>query len=188
MPRPPRNEPPSGVFHITCRGAAKTAIFHTVADRRRFLRLAATATADHGWHCLAYCLMGNHYHLLIETTRPTLGRGMKTVNGRYAQGFNRRYGRSGHLFGARYHAVPMTSDPQVAMCMRYIALNPVRAGLVTDPRAWPWSSHAALLGDDAGPSIVDVDRALAPFGAFGPDPRVAYAAFVASPDPGLPGT
>lgn len=183
MPRLPRNEPPSGCFHVTTRGAAKAAIFHTVADRQRFLRLVDDAAQENGWHCLGYCLMGNHYHLLIETTRPTLGRGMKTVNGRYAQDFNRRYGRSGHLFGARYHAVAMTSDAQLVMCLRYIALNPVRAGLVADPGSWPWSSYAAIVGDDPRPTVVDVNRALAPFAGFGPDPRDTYRRFVDAPDP-----
>ena len=98
MARPLRIEYPGAVYHVTARGNARQPIFRDAQDRRLFLSTLDHVSARYGWLCHAYCLMTNHYHLLIETTRPTLSRGMRQLNGVYTQAFNRRHGRVGHLF------------------------------------------------------------------------------------------
>jgi REP element-mobilizing transposase RayT len=165
------------VFHVTARGNDGQAIFRNDGDRGRLILLLAGAIGRCRWQCLAYCLMTNHYHLLIRTPEPNLGDGMRRLNGRYAQEFNRRYERSGHLFQGRFHSVTATRDEQLLEAVRYITLNPVRANLCLRPDDWQWSSHRALLGAD-GPGIVDVDEALGRFGAFGGDGRERYEAFI----------
>jgi len=179
MARPLRPELAGGVFHVTARGVGKIAIYRGEADRLKFLAGLRRAVGRHRWRCLTYCLMDNHFHLLVQTPRPNLGAGMQALNGRYAQGFNARHRRSGHLFGARFHSEPVTSDPHLFMTLACIALNPVRANLCDDPAAWRWSAHRALLG--AAPAdFVDVTNTLSYFHHDASQARAAYAHFVAN--------
>src|SRR4051812_30249623 len=177
MPRPLRPELAGGIHHVFSRGAVKQPIYLDDIDRRRYLAGLARVTSRMSWRCLSYCLMGNHMHLLIETPQPNLGRGMQLLHGTYAQTFNRRHEKAGHMFGARFDSVSVTTDPQLWVLAAYIARNPVKAGLSRTPAAWPWSSHAAIAVGVAPPWL-DVARLLAYFGAAGGDARRRYLEFV----------
>jgi putative transposase len=135
-----RQELPDGVFHVTTRGVAREPIFHDDEDRRTFLRLLAETGRKHSWRCHVFCLMGTHYHLILETTLARLSGGLHRLNGVYAQLFNRRHGRSGHLFGDRFHAWVVSDDDHLRAACHYVLQNPVRAGLCAKAADWPWSS------------------------------------------------
>jgi putative transposase len=179
VPRKPRNEFDAGVYHVFARGNDRRRIFLDDVDRRLYLRLVGSVTAHRNWHTLAYCLMGNHVHLLVETVVPNLGLGMHRLQGSYAQLFNRRHSRTGHLFERRFKAVPIVSDAQLQMVARYIAVNPVEAGMCDRPEAWPWSSHAAVTGSAVGPRWLDVNRLLEFFGNAGGGAAERYSRLVA---------
>lgn len=100
----------------------------------------------YGWRCHSYCILGNHYHLLVETPQPNLPAGMRQLNGVFTQRYNRRRNRCGHLFQARYKAVLVEAESHLLGSVRYIGWNPVRAGLCSEPAAWEWSSYPAMLG------------------------------------------
>ena len=136
---------PDGVFPVMTRGAGRRLIFIDDHDRRRFISLLRQTATRCSWLCHAYCLMGNHYHVVVETTQASLAAGMRRVNGLYAQGFNARHGRSGHLFGSRYEARVVEGDDSLHGTCRYVLDNPVRARLCRDAAEWPWSG----LGLDA---------------------------------------
>jgi len=145
--RTPRYELPNGVFHVTTRGVARTRIYRDAEDRRTFLALLVSVARRWSWHLHAVCLMGNHYHLVTETTCERLSLGMHRLNGVYALRFNRRYARSGHLFGDRFHAYVIDSDDYLTDACRYVVNNPVRAGLCEHARDWPWSGSRYGLDD-----------------------------------------
>ena len=144
MPRPPRLEIAGGVYHITTRGNRRQAIFGDDIDRRRFLDLFDEALRRHKWRQRAYCLMSNHYHLFIETPEPTLSTGMHYLNGVYAKKFNERHVVGGHLFEARFGSELIETEAYFGEVLRYVAFNPVRAGLCEHPGEWPWSSWAGV--------------------------------------------
>jgi REP element-mobilizing transposase RayT len=177
MPRPPRQEVADGVHHVFARGNRRQRIYDDDLDRRIYLSLLGRVVRDKRWRVLAYCLMENHVHLLIQTPEPNLGSGMQRLHSAYAQLSNERHGRSGHLFQGRYGSVPVQTDEQLWTVARYIALNPVEAGLCSAPTDWRWSSHEAILGGPR-PAWLDVPRLLAFFGAAGGEPRERYRAFV----------
>lgn len=145
MPRTPRVEVAGGIHHVTARGNRQQAIFGDDRDRASLLHDLAMVAKSHAWIPLAYCLMSNHVHLVVETRQETLGVGMRQLAGNQAQRFNRRYEKSGHLFQGRYHSVLVRSEQHFAQLLRYVALNPVTAGLCRDPIHWRWSNHRALL-------------------------------------------
>jgi REP element-mobilizing transposase RayT len=178
MPRPPREELAGAIHHVFARGNAKGRIYLDDADRERYLAIFGRAVVRQRWRCLAYCLMDNHVHLLLETPTPNLGRGMQWAHGLYAQAFNRRHDRAGHVFQGRFGAVRVKSDAQLLLVARYIARNPVEGGLCGEPGDWPWSSHATAF-DRAGPAWLDTPRLLDFFGASGGESRRRYADFVA---------
>ncbi|MBI5104980.1 MAG: transposase [Solirubrobacterales bacterium] len=180
MARPPRLQVAGGVFHVTARGSRQAAIFLDDQDRERFLDLLRTVRRRFGWSWLAYCLMNNHYHLLVCTPGEDLAKGMWLLNGDYATGFNRRHGLRGHVFEGRYVSVPVQDDEQLVHTVRYIARNPVEAGLCRWPGDWVWSSHGAVLGrgGEEADGLVDVRAVLGRFGAWGGDARRRYAEFV----------
>jgi REP element-mobilizing transposase RayT len=173
MPRSLRVEVEGGIHHITARGVGQQAVFRDDFDRRRYLRLLAARVRDNAWQCLSYCLMGNHIHLLIETPKPTLSCGVQRLHGEYAQGFNRRHKRVGHLFQDRFHGELLREQSHLWNALRYILHNPVEAGLCEAPEAWPWSSHAAILAGDA-PAWLAQSRLFSLIGADGGDPRSRY--------------
>jgi REP element-mobilizing transposase RayT len=177
MARKPRVEVAGGIHHVYARGNRKQVIYVSDVDRMLYLDLLAQAVARQRWRCLAYCLMNNHVHLLVETPAPNLGAGMCRMHGLYAQTFNKRHKHSGHLFQGRFGSVVVKTDAQLLQVARYIAHNPVEAGLCDNPGAWPWSSHAATLGGN-GPPWLDSRRLLAFFGAAGGEPRERYVEVV----------
>jgi putative transposase len=179
MPRSPREEFPGAIHHVWARGNRKALIFLDDFDRLRYLVLLARVVERFGWRCLAYCLMGNHMHLVLETPEANLGDGMERLHGEYAISFNQRHALSGHVFQDRFSNKRPTSDPQMWQLMRYVALNPVVAGLCRFPEQWRWSSHAALAGlASFVPAWLDVERALFYFASAGGDPRTRYVEFV----------
>ncbi|MCV6614657.1 MAG: transposase, partial [Cellvibrionaceae bacterium] len=128
--------------------------------------------------CYAYCLMGNHYHLLVETPEANLSKGMQKLNGVYTQRFNRKYGRVGHVFQGRYKSILVDKDSYLLELCRYIVLNPVRAGLVRTAKDWPWSSYRATIGAASSPDFLSVEQVLAAFAARRAKAIERYANFV----------
>jgi REP element-mobilizing transposase RayT len=137
--RLPRCVFPDGTFHVCTRGVDGTPVFRSDDDRRLFLRLFADVVQRHEWLVHAFCLMTNHYHLVVETLRDELSDGCHRLNGVYAQTFNRRHKRKGHLWGDRFWSGPIDSDEQFEETCAYVLNNPVRAGLCNEPADWPWS-------------------------------------------------
>lgn len=143
MPRKPRLNLPHAHYHVYARGNNRGSLFVDDADRLLYLRLLGKTVSRDEWRCLEYCLMSNHVHLLIQTPEANLSHGMQLVHGRYAQAFNFRHDRRGHLFEGRFGAVRIESDRQLIAVSRYIAQNPVEAGLCERAEDWPWSSFYA---------------------------------------------
>ncbi|KKW44589.1 MAG: hypothetical protein UY95_C0024G0008 [Parcubacteria group bacterium GW2011_GWA2_56_7] len=160
MARPLRVEFKGGLYHVIARGNAKQKIFLDDHDRERFLYWLKDAIRVHNLVLHAYCLMGNHYHVLIETPDGNLSRAMRDVNGHYTQNFNARHERVGHLFQGRYKAFVIEKHSYILAVLRYIILNPVRARLVRHPRDWRWSSYKATAGIVKTPEWLCVDDAL----------------------------
>lgn len=142
MGRPLRCQSP-GYYHLTQRGVARELVYLDDADRVAFLRLLRRMIARYGWTLHGYCLMSNHFHLVAELQEPTLARGMQYLTGIYGRRFNERHDRRGHLFQDRYRSAIIESEEHFAQALRYLALNPVRAGLCELPEEWPWGSFAA---------------------------------------------
>ena len=151
MSRPLRIELPDGLYHVTSRGDRREPIFVDDDDRIVLLEVVAQAMARFDAMAHAYCLMGNHYHFVLQTRQANLSRMMRHVNGVYAQAFNRRHGIVGHLFQGRFKAIHVDRDAYFLAVCRYVDLNPVRARLVDDPSAWRWSSYRAHVGIDTVP-------------------------------------
>lgn len=179
MARPLRICIPGGVYHVIARGNERAPIYRDDADRFRFLRTLALVVDRFGWLCHAYCLMGNHYHLVVETPRPNLPTGMQQLNGPYAQGFNERHGRCGHVFQARYRSILVEKDSHLLALCRYVVLNPVRAGLCPGPGAYYWSSYQATAGQAPAERFLVTDWILASFATSRLAAQERYRAFVA---------
>lgn len=146
MPRRPRIQFPGALYHVTSRGDRKEPIFSDDYDRNIFLEVIGKAAERFNLSFLAYCLMGNHYHLVMLTRDGNLSRAMRYVNGVYTQKFNRRHGTCGHVFQGRFNAGLIQADDYLVEACRYVELNPVRARLVRDPHEWEWSSYRAHIG------------------------------------------
>jgi REP element-mobilizing transposase RayT len=179
MARPLRIEYPGAVYHVTSRGNARQDIVADDRDRAQFVTLLAHVIDRFGWLCHAYCLMDNHYHLLVETPQPNLSLGMRQLNGRYTQAFNRRHRRVGHLFQGRFTAILVEKEAHLLELCRYVVLNPVRAKLVTHPRHWAWSSYRGTAGELTGPVWLSTDWILAQFGKRRGEAQFRYRKFVA---------
>ncbi len=147
-------------------------------DRKAFLLTLDDVCRRYHWLIHAYCLMDNHYHLLIETPDGNLSIGMRQLNGVFTQRFNRRHKHSGHLFQGRYKSILVQKEGYLLELSRYIVLNPVRAGMVEDAGDWRWSSHRAMTGRDKAPAWLQVDWLLSQFNPDKKKARVAYACFV----------
>ncbi len=165
MPRPLRVEYPGAIYHLMSRGDHREAIFHDDADRRAFLNTLGEACAKTGWQVHAYCLMGNHFHLVAETPQPNLVAGMKWLLGTYTGRFNRRHQLFGHLFSGRYKSLVIDErgGDYLRTACDYVHLNPVRAGLVAPdaPLAtYAWSSYPLYLAPGRRPVWLRVDRLL----------------------------
>lgn len=179
MSRPLRLEFEGALYHVTARGNERTAIYRDDRDRARFLEMLGSIAQASSWIVHAYCLMGTHYHLVIETPRANLSAGMQRLNGRYTQWFNVRHRRSGHLLQGRYHAVLVARDSHLLELCRYVVLNPVRGGIVASPERWPWSSYRATAGTAPAPRWLEVDWTLSQFSRSKSKARELYRTFVA---------
>lgn len=164
MARPIRIEYPGAVYHITARGNERKSIYANDADRRCFITLLEQTVKRFNWICYSYCLMDNHYHLLIETIDPTLSKGMRHLNGVYTQRMNRVHSRVGHLFQGRFKAILVEKGSYLLELCRYIVLNPVRARLVKLPEEYPWSSYRAMIGLVPRSNLLTVEWVLSCFG------------------------
>ena len=174
MARPLRLEFEGALYHITSRGNARESIFLDSVDRARFLEILGDVVDRFGWICHAYCLMTNHYHLLIETPDADLSRGMHLLNGVYTQWFNHRYDRVGHLFQGRFKAILVEKDTHLLELVRYVVLNPIRAKTVRNVRDWPWSSYRATAGQAEAPGFLTIGWILSQFDL---DPERAVRAY-----------
>lgn len=141
MPRPLRSTFPYGVYHLTSRGVDGRVIFVDDDDRSYFVHLLRRVTERYGWKLHVYCLMGNHFHLIVECGQPALSKGMERLNGLHASGFNARHGRVGHLFQRRFESRLIADDDYLEHACEYVLANPVRAGLCTRAAAWLWSGR-----------------------------------------------
>ena len=146
MVRPLRIEFEGALYHVTSRGDRQEAVYLDNHDREGFLELLGHVCRRFNWVVYAYCLMGNHYHLVVETREGNLSRGMRHLNGVYTQRFNRAHGRVGHVFQGRYKAILVQKESYLLELSRYVVLNPVRARMVKTAGAWPWSSYGAICG------------------------------------------
>jgi putative transposase len=184
MSRPLRLEVPGGHFHVTARANDGKSLFVDDDDRCRFLDLLRRNSVRLKWVPVTYCLMGNHYHLLVQTREPNLAAGMRDLNGRYARHFNARHGRVGHVFEGRYRSSLIQTEQYLLAASRYIAMNPVRAGIVRRPDDWPWSAHRALVsGENDG--LTDPRALFATIARSHGQARREYARVVASAAPEL---
>jgi putative transposase len=162
MGRPLREEEAGALYHVIARGNNRERLFLDDADYRRYLTLLGTAIRRQRWHCMSYCLMPNHIHLLLETPIPNLAQGMHWIQTAYARTFNKRHRRGGHAFYDRYKPIRIQTDRQLFSLVGYIAANPVAAGLCRAPEDWPWSSHARTVTAQY-PGWLDVERLLSHF-------------------------
>ncbi|MDF0645580.1 MAG: transposase [Nitrospira sp.] len=179
MARPLRIEFPGAVYHVTSRGNARQDIVADDRDRATFLTLVAHVIDRYSWRCHAYCLMDNHYHLVLETLQPNLSLGMRQLNGRYTQAYNRRHRRVGHLFQGRFTAILVEKETHLLELCRYVVLNPVRAKMVMHPRLWAWSSYRGTAGELTGPAWLSTDWILGQLGRRQREAQMRYREFVA---------
>lgn len=178
MGRAPRQFVAGGIYHVHSRGSNRQAIFAFDTDRIDFLDCLDRVVTRTNLRCLAYCLMSNHYHLVLQTGDGELSRAIQRLNGRYALRFNRRYDRDAHLFKNRFGAVPQETESQLIWTFRYIVMNPVVTGLCGAPEEWRWSSYRASAGIDEAPRFLDVSGLLSFFGDVSERSRAQYRACV----------
>ncbi len=164
---------------MTARGNERRRIVRDEADCRRFLAALARTVERHRVVVHAYCLLSNHYHVVCETPRGNLAAALHLLNGVYAQAFNERYGREGHVFQGRYQAILLEREAHLLEVSRYVVLNPVRAGMCHSPDAWMWSSYRATVGIDPVPAYLTADWVLAQFGRSRSAAQLGYRRFVA---------
>lgn len=173
---------PVGHYHLNANGNFGRSLYEEELHRVVFLRLYERVARKCGWVTLGYCLMTTHYHVLLRLTGGLLSEGMQQLNGGFSRRMNAIYGRTGrgHLFKNRFHDEPVLSDEHFKAVVRYIALNPVEAGICSLPEEFRWSSHRAVLGLDAAAPFLAVDELLSHFGADRARARGAYRRLVSS--------
>src|SRR5262245_9552496 len=164
MTRPLRLEFPGACYHVTARGDRQESIFEDKSDYLTFIDFLAKEVTQQAWVLYAFCLMDNHYHLLLETPEPNLVTGMRRLNGVYTQAFNRRHGRAGHVLQGRYKSILVDKDSYLLELCRYVVLNPVRAKMVTSVDRWRWSSYLATVGKMPCPDWLAAGQVLSLFG------------------------
>ena len=179
MARPLRIEFAGALYHVTSRGDRREPIFEDEEDRQIFLKILDEVVNRFNWICHAYCLMTNHYHLVVETPDGNLSKGMRHLNGMYTQASNRHFGRTGHLFQGRFKSILVDKDSYLLELTRYVVLNPVRARMVKLPGDYEWSSYRAMVGEAPVPVWLATDGLLALFGKRRAEARRRYSQFVA---------
>lgn len=178
MARPLRIEFPGAFYHVTTRGNERKEIYKSSKDRERFLFYIEVAAERYGAVIHTYCLMNNHYHLFLETPFGNLSKIMRHINGSYTTYFNARRKRSGHLFQGRYKAIVVDTDKYGKELSRYIHLNPVRAGAVSEAEEYSWSSYGYYIGNKSAPEWLKTDFILGYFDKKMIAARKKYKAFV----------
>jgi REP-associated tyrosine transposase len=178
MARPLRLEFHGAVYHLTSRGNARQKIFFSDTDWELFLDTLAGVVSRYGWLCHAYCLMANHYHLLVETPKANVSLGMRQLNGIYTQSFNRLHNRVGHLFQGRFKAILVEKESYLLELCRYIVLNPVRVKGRVLTASWKWSSYQATAGLASAPKFLTTDWVLAQLGKRRAEAQQRYREFV----------
>ena len=163
MTRALRLEYSGALYHITSRGDRREDIYEDDVDRSVFLELFSDVCESYNWDCHGYCLMNNHYHLLIETPEPNLSQGMRQLNGVYSQKYNHRHNKVGHVFQGRFVSILVEKESYLLELTRYIVLNPVRAKMVAHVADWHWSSYRAVIGDANIPSYLNIEWILSCF-------------------------
>jgi putative transposase len=179
MPRRERIDLPDAIHHVATLAVEGQPAFRDDQDRWRLLLQLERVVAIYSWRCLAYCLMGNHFHLILHTREANLSAGMQHLCGSYAQWFNWKHERRGHLFGRRFASRHVVRDSHLLEAHRYVALNPVRARLCRRPADWRWGSFRALCGLDPFPEFLD-GAVLALVDDFTHTPQDAFRNFVES--------
>lgn len=179
MARALRPEIKDGTFHVATRAVDSAFAYRSPDDRHDFLSVLGRVTGTYGWLVQSFCLMGTHYHLIVRTPRPTLSNGMQALNGTYALHFNNRHRRRGHLFGGRFSSVLIETERHLLAAHRYVAMNPVAAGLCARPEDWRWSSFRPLAGLAPPPWFLDTG-ALRLFDVPSTAAAAAFARFVRS--------
>lgn len=178
MARPLRLEITGGLYHVTSRGNRRELIYEGDEDRSLWLETLSRVCARHNWRVHAYCLMDNHYHVVIEIAEGNLSKGMRQLNGVYTQAFNRRHNRVGHIFQGRYKAILVEKEAYLLELVRYVVLNPMRAHMIKNIDNWPWSSYLATTGKRDAPEWLEVDWLLSHFGKQRKKAREKYTDFV----------
>ena len=167
------------VDHVTSRGKARRKIFTNEQDRENFFFVLGYVVIRYNWLYHAYCLMDNHYHLLIEMPDANLSVGMRQLNGIYTQRYNRRHSKTGHVFQGRFKAIVVDKEHYLLELCRYVVLNPVRAKLVEEVKKWPWSSYQATAGLKTAPGYLMIDWILGMLSTKRKAAQKRYQRFVA---------
>ncbi len=178
MPRKHRIQFPGAFFHVMSRGTAKADIFLDDSDRNCFLDILSEVVERCSWVCHSYCLMNNHYHILIETPMGNLSQGMHLLNTFYCKRFNEKYGRVGHLLQGRFTSFLIEDDGYFMSVCRYTSLNPVLSGLCAHPENWQWSSYGPTAGLCSAPDFLETSYILRFFDNDTNRAREAYIRFV----------
>lgn len=163
MARPLRLELAGGLYHVTSRGDRRENIYENDEDREKWLDNLGNTCRRFNWRCHAYCLMDNHYHIVIETAEANLSKGMRQLNGVYTQYYNRQHGRVGHVFQGRYKGILVERDEYLLELARYVVLNPIRASMVKNIKDWKWSSYNAMSGEEFTQSWLETGWILGQF-------------------------
>jgi REP element-mobilizing transposase RayT len=171
---------PGAYYHLTSRGNNGEAIVRDDLDCLDFMRWFSPIVLEEKWRVVTYCLMTNHYHLLVRPADTGFARGIQLLNCGHARRMNRKYQRTGHLFRNHYSWRPVENEAHLHEAIRYIVLNPVRAGICKTPEDWPWSSYRACAGLDLPPDLLALGDLLELFGSRPAKARAAYRAFVAA--------
>jgi REP element-mobilizing transposase RayT len=178
MSRQARIRIPDGVYHVTTHGDGDMMIFEGPSEKWRLLDLLADTAKKLDWAMYAWCVMGNHYHFLLKTPVDNLSEGMHHINMTYGEWYNNARGRHGHVFQDRFFSILITQDSHLLEASRYVVLNPLRAGLVTSPEEWRWSSYStAVLGAPSAVSLRDHEL-LGMFAREEAESRELYREFV----------
>jgi len=163
MPRPLRIQVPGATYHVTMRGVDSCAIVRDSSDFETLHLLLGITIMRRGWNCLSYCFLNTHFHVMLQLPETDLDRGMQYFAGLYARSLNTRYARTGHLFGERYYSKLVEDDAHQLEVVRYIALNPVRAGACAAPEDWRWNSYNGTAGHVPDDPLISTAEALGLF-------------------------
>ena len=152
-----------GLYHITSRGDRREVIYDDDEDREKWLEILGNVCKRFNWRSHAFCLMDNHYHVVIETAEANLSQGMRQCNGVYTQYYNKQHGRVGHVFQGRYKAILVERDAYLLELARYVVLNPIRAHMIKNIDEWKWSSYKAMIGEVNAQPWLETDWILGQF-------------------------